>query len=263
MLLDEGYIDPRLSADIKMFCDDDGYPILRNTELTFAKCMKPDCRLHAMYRADSLLKYLGHHKGVGPKGCLNLMKVYGLQDQFEVMEKVYSISKTLGENKPRLHLWEVAMFTYIPGFSKDLEEILAGCLNFTEYFNSEYPLKVLSLYRHKLLKAEKYFDIKMPLSRDSITVMITGSIRGYKKRDYFVDHMNELAGSIVRVVLRGPKQSADYLITDDKYGILMSVQNGSMNGKTEAAIKGGVKIVTPVEFMTQFAELISQRKVVK
>jgi len=259
-LIDEGFIDPLLASSILVTCPDDGKPILRNYELTFAKCMNPWCRNHMMHRADSLLKYLGHHKGIGPKGCLNLLKTFGLKTHFEVMEKVYKETNVLNGGKPRLHLWEIAMFCYIPGFSTELEDILSGYISFSEYFNSPYPLKGLRAYKQPLLDAEKFFEVKMPLARDKIEVMITGSIHGFKKRDHFIDHLNEIAGHLVRVVLKGKNQSVDYLITEDKVGILLGIQRGAYNLKTDAALKGGVRILTPNEFMHEFAEVIRKRK---
>lgn len=260
MLVEQGYISPALAPDILVICPDDGYPILRNHDLTFAKCMNPYCRLHVMHRADSLLKYLGHHKGIGPKGCLNLLKTFGLRTQFEVMDKVYKSTGVLGVNKPQLYLWEIAQFQYIPGLSSTLEDVLAGYVSFREYFESSYPLNILKPYKTELIEAEKFFDVKMPLSRDKIEVMITGSISGFKKRDDFIAHLNSIAGHHVRIVLKGKNQSVDYLIAEDKINILMSIERGTPNGKTDAALRGGVRILTPNEFMSEFAQVIRVRK---
>jgi len=248
MLIEQGYISPRLASMILVTCPSDGHAILRNKELTYAKCQKQNCRNHMKHRADALLKHLGKTKGIGPESCLNIAKAFKLETHFEVMAKVY---EKLGLDRPSVFLWEIGKFAFVPGISNELEDELSGYWNFEEYFAQPNPDPMLYKMRTVLINAQKYFVIKPPLSRIKIEVMITGSISGYSPRETFITHVNDVCGRVVRVVLKGKKQSVNYLITEDKQVILASMTDGLMNGKTDAAFKGGVQVVTPREFLVE------------
>lgn len=251
-LIDAGIISPLLAKDILKECPYDGAPILRNLELTVTKCMHPECRGHMKFRADDMLKYLGV-KGIGPETCLTYIKSKGLSNHFQIIPLVF------GDNKPSLHLWEVAMFCYVPGISTGWEEVLAGYGNFREFFINSPQANYYSPYRSKLEEAEKYFHIKLPLARRKIDVMITGSINGFSPRDAFIDACNAIVGSLIRIKKSGQKQSANYLICEYKENLLMSLEAGlPVTGKAEAAWKGGAKIVTSAEFLSDLHLLVRE-----
>lgn len=251
-LIEEGTIAPEVAEDILKECPLDGAPIIRNENLTMARCLHPECRGHMKYKADDLMKYLGV-KGIGPETCLNFIKSKGLLSHFELVPIIFP------NEKPRLHLWEVAMFCYVPGMSKGWEGLLAGYGTFTEFFEkADIPSELIS-YRKRLEAAEKFFDIKAPLARKKIEVMITGSINGYLNRDHFIDACNDVVGGLVRIKLCGKKQSVHYLIAENKENIVKALQEGmGVTQKAEAAWKGGAKIVTSEEFLKDLHVLVKE-----
>lgn len=251
-LIDIGVINRDLAPYLMKECPYDGAPIIRNDELTSARCMHPECRGHMMYRADDLFKYLGV-KGIGPKSCLAMIKTKDARTHFDLVPVIF------GEIKPRLHLWEIAMFCYIPGIQTGWENILAGYVSFTAFFEGNESYAYLKPFRKRLEYAEKFFNVKPPLAKRKIEVMITGSINGYGNRNLFIDACNSVVGGLVRVKSVGAKQSADYLICENKTNVLKNREVGiEGTGKIEAAINGGVKVVTSVEFLEDLHLLVKE-----
>lgn len=251
-LIDDGTIPEELADLVVRNCKFDGFPIIRNLALTSAHCIHPDCRGHMQFRGEELLKYLGI-KGIGPATCLSCIKSKGLANHFQLIPVIFK------DAKPRLHLWEIAKFCYIPGVSNGWEDMLSGYTTFTEYFASGHVPDFVQPFKYRLLNAEKFFDVKPPLSSRKLDVMITGSINGYGNRDQFISDCNAVVGSLVRVKKCGKKQSANYLICEYKTDLIKSLEAGlSGTGKAEAAWRGGAKIVTSEEFLADLHYLVKE-----
>lgn len=236
-------------------CPIDNYPIYRNIELTRAKCGNPKCKGHMKHKADDLLKYLGV-SGIGPKTCFNIIAENGLENHFEILRFVF-------KDKPALQLWEIAMFCYVDGISTEWENILAGYASFDEFYEKENPQGIIKYSRNILTKAEAYFYVLPPLSRDCWEVMITGSINGYKNRDEFVNDCNTRYGMTIRTKKVGQKQSADYLICDNKESLLELMAVGQGSKKAKAASKGMIyhdlKVVTAGEYALMLDRAVKRK----
>lgn len=246
-LIEEGVISSQIAKLVMITCPYDGYPIVRNEELTVAFCARPSCIGHRKFQLDDLLKHFGV-KGIGPQKCEEYLNIVGIDNIFMAAEMVLGY-------RPQMHLSEIAKFCYTRGISNEWENVLAGFASFTDFYNTERSLPYRK-YKGMLLDAEKYVNVLKPLSREKVEVMITGSIIGYSNRELFIKDCNEIVGGVIRVKLCGAKQSADYLIVEEKEEVLRAAKSGGGSTKARAAINGGVKVVTSKEFVIELAAIV-------
>lgn len=208
-----------------------GGTLIRNERLTSTKCNNPWCYVHMKYKADNMLKYLGV-KGIGPETCEKLIFQYSIMHHLDLVPKIF-------DYKPRLHLWEVAKICQIEDYNEKCLEIFSGFKDFEEFF-SQAPLYIpndIRPYKDILIRAEKYFTINPPLSKENIEVMITGNLRLYSPRKLFIDKLNYTYGKFIRTDLKGEAQKNKYLITENP---------NSGHGKIATARKSSVcQVVTP------------------
>lgn len=238
-LISSGIIPHEIGKYLKKTCDYCGCPIINNYELTERYCANFNCYGHMQHRADDMCKKLGF-KDIGPATCLSILKANHLGHHFEILPYIC-------KDKPRVYLWQIAEMAGVPGVKSKWEDLLAGYKTFDEYFALASVPKDIIPFRSMLNNSLKYFDIIPPLSKRSIIVMITGSIRGFNNREDFIAMCNHAGGSILKIQLKGKRQSADYLITENK---------NTNTPKAQAARDNNIPIVSPTEFLLIFKELL-------
>lgn len=216
-LIDGGVIPPSFAPYILKECPDCHMPIYRSTNLKSAHCGNLNCINHLSERADTMFKYLGL-KGIGAKTCKKVMLSLQLTNHLQLIPVMML-------QTPTVYLWEVAMFCFIPGYSKKMEDVFEGYKSFVDFFNTEQDIPVkIKMYKDELIEAEQYFKIKPPLSKDTVEIVMTGEIycniggeyKRFKPRDSFVDFCNSITGELVKTKLVGKKQSADFVVTNLK-----------------------------------------------
>lgn len=211
---------------------------------TNRRCSNPKCSGMIAARADFVIKLL-NIKGIGFATCLNAIRGSGVKDQVELLS-VLNIHPT------------VTLYTYLrmhcfEGVDGDWEKI---CKRYDAYtLNDLYNAydgkhRQLLLDNKELLEDHlKYVElVQRPVTRKVdrpvtyLTIMITGTPIGYDTKDAFVDFLNtSMQGLIVVLHQRTKRQTGvDYLIREP---------GSTTRGKVEAAIKGGIPIVTSQEFI--------------
>lgn len=219
-----------------------GAPIVRNVTLTKAKCSDTHCRFHLAHRAARMLKYLDI-KGYGPETCRKLLTQYHLYAHIPLLGKLI-------DYKPKVYLWEIAKLECIDGYDSQCEELFAGYKTFEDYFRNAGDIPASVRERtYNLVSAEKFFDIKRPLSRNNVKVTIHGSVPGYRNRDMYIAHLNDLYGKLIRLVPKTTAGPCDFVITTEKY---------SQHRKITDARKYGIPILSPKEFESELVTLIEK-----
>ena len=211
---------------------------------TNRKCSNPTCPGIIAARGEFIMKLLGV-KGVGFKTCLTKVKGGGVKDQVKLLP-IFGV-------KPTVTLYDYLRLHCFSGVDGEWEKICKKLDVYTldELFNSyDGKFKSLLLENKDLLYDDlQYVNlVEKPKNRVAtnkriyLTIMITGTPNGYSSKDQFVDTLNaNMLGKIVIIHQRTKKQTGvDYLIRE---------QGSTTRGKVEAAIRGGIPIVTSSEFI--------------
>lgn len=217
------------------YCD---FPILDNSDtgvMTARKCSNPKCPGHMSFKADYLAKFF-HIKGFGDKTALNVIKVKKFESHFDFIPYWFE------DKKPWVSLAEMADLACIEGYGlTQAQNELNSYRSFTDYFNTctmQNPL--LAANREMLLRAEKYFDFKPPMSDNKLYVMATGSFHGFENRGDFFNRLNLLYGSAINIIQTGKRKTGvAYLIKE---------VDAVDHSKSQIAKECGIPIVTPNEF---------------
>lgn len=205
-------------------------------EITSRKCANPKCPGHMSYKIAYLAKYF-EIKGVGPATALQLIRDYKLENHLDIIPIWFT------KDKPCVRLAVVADLACIEGYGETKATQDLNCYSsFKQYFDNCRNIDPVVWYnRETLYKAEEYFDIAPPLSKQKMYVMMTGSFNGFDNRKDFLNEVNEAFGQIIQVIDAGKRKTGvSYLIKE------VSAPNRS---KTALAREVGIPIVTPKEFV--------------
>lgn len=224
---------------------DDG-PIGNNGVMLLTQrfCANSLCPGHMAHKIDILAKKFGV-KGFGPETALSLCKSYKFRNHLEVL-KIWFPDK-----KPLVHLWEVGDMAMLYGYSGSWRDLLLGYKDFTDFFeNSTEIPPLIQANKNYLLYCQSYFDLKKPLSKNVIYVMMTGSIQGYSNRAKFIAAINDTFGSYVQVIDVGKRaRNVHFLIKEE----------GSVDhSKSDLAMRNGIQIITPKDFLKVIASIVKE-----
>lgn len=211
-----------------------GSPIYNNDNLTVRKCYNSKCPYHMAEKISDLAKYF-HVKGVGAATALEYIKCYNLSSHLEILPYWFK------DKKPRVTLYEVAKLAMIMGHDKDMYELCNGHQSFEEVYATERNLPPWFIaYKDTLIAAESFFEIKPPLSKICLNVMMTGEVRGYPSRAMFINHLNDCYGQYVQIVDVGFRKTGVHA--------LIKEESAAYHRKTQVAQERGIRIVTPAAF---------------
>lgn len=210
--------------------------------LTQRYCPNPYCPKHMAMRIVNVASYLGA-QGYGPATCESMVHMYNLKNHLEAIPYIVQ-----GE-KPTVHLWEVGVMAQIYGLGNKWKEILLGYSSFEDFFaNADFIPYGLDTYRDYLINAQNYFNIKAPLSKRVIRIMISGSINGFSNKHEFVPWLNDRIGKYLQVMEVGKRKSnVDFLVKEPT-----SVDHA----KTALALEVGIPIVSSSEFLQVILAMI-------
>lgn len=231
-----------LRPNLKMLCPYCGSYIVDNADeskdklITVRKCANSKCPGHMQYR----LSYLAEHykvAGVGPATALKLIKECNLSSHLDILPIWFP------KQKPVETLSKIVDLACIEGFGETkAESNMNSYKSFRDYFTQCRDIDPIAWYnRDNLYKAETYFTVAEPLSRQVMYVMMHGAFRGYSSRSDFIRDVNKIFGSVIQVVdAKKRKTGVSYLIreVDTPYG-----------DKDRLAREAGIPAVTPLEFV--------------
>lgn len=231
-----------LKPHLKMVCSYCGCYIIDNADeqedhmITVRKCANPACPGHMQYR----LAYLAEHyqiKGIGPANALQLIRDYKLRNHLDILPIWFR------DKKPVEQLSKIVDLACIEGFGETkAESNMNSYRSFKDYFSNCRNIDPVAwCNREALYKAEEYFTVAEPLSKQVMYVMMHGAFNGYSNRSDFLRDVNQIFGSVIQVVdAKKRKTGVSYLIreTSSPYG-----------DKDRLAREAGIPIVTPLQFV--------------
>lgn len=211
---------------------------------TDRKCSNNSCYGFVAARADFARKIVGI-KDIGYAGCLRDAIMYKCKSPFELF-KVWNFVPTVTVDQfLRIHCFK--------GIDSEWEKIVQtlGIYTLDELYN-KYDGKWKSLLeenKDEIYGNAKYVVFKQKPDglttkgvRHTYTIMITGTPKGFNTKEDFISAINYACRGLITVLHQKTKRQSgvDFLIRE---------HGSTTRGKVEAAIKGGIPIVTSQEFV--------------
>lgn len=220
---------------------------------TFRRCSNPNCVGMKASKGAFMFKLLGY-KGIGYAKCRDWSYTGRFKSHVEFL--------SLAGAKPTMHLYEYLRIHCFKGVDGEWEVICKklGIYTLDELYE-KYDGKHNELLRENkelLYENLKHVNlVERPKDHSQngparyLTIMITGTPNGYDSKDAFIDSLNALMkGRIIIIHQKTKKMSGvDYLIREP---------GSTTRGKLDAAIRGGIPIVTSVEFIEECAKLVEK-----
>lgn len=251
--IEDGNLPKWLTDNLKHQCDC-GSEILNfynpRGDITARKCSNPNCPYMLAERIVGMCELLGI-KGIGSKTAYNLIKSHDLTSQFQALPYVLS-------SKPSVSLYTYMRMCFIEGIDTAWENVTKGYTEVHELFtkyNGQYK-NILEDNKDIILSGVDYVTFSQGWrpeykAKFTATVMISGNIRGFDKRNDFISAINVTSKGIVRLSVAEHKRAT---------GIYALIQEADTpnRGKAECAIENGIPIVTPEEFQKDIAAIIGK-----
>lgn len=210
---------------------------------TNRKCSNESCSGFVAQKGAFMFAKLGI-KGIGYATCLDRARLGDCNNHLKLLS-VFS-------HKPTIDLATFLRIMCFEGVDSEWDTICNSLGLYTleelfEKYNGKH-LQLLIKNKDLLYDSLQYVTLKeRPAKRSTVTrkylnIMITGTPTGYDTKEDFIDKLNAvLNGEIVILHQKTKRQSGvDYLIREP---------GSSTRGKLEAAIKGGIPIITSQEFV--------------
>lgn len=246
-----------LKSNLTSNCKVCGSPMLNHYNddyrCTNRKCSNEVCPGFIAARADFMRKIIGV-EGVGYAKCLELVQIYGYTSPLQLLGCWKIIPIVTLDQYLRMHCFE--------GVDSDWEKIVKELNIYTldelfEQYNGKWR-NLLEQNKELLYSNLKYVTLKqrpenyVAKPELKLTIMITGTPSGFSSKENFIDTINHICrGRIVIIHQKTKRQSGvDFLIRE---------KGSTTRGKVEAAIKGGIPIVTSEEFITLLTEYLKKQ----
>lgn len=220
---------------------------------TNRRCSNPDCPGMIAARADNM-RQLINLKGLGFAKCLSDIQCNNIRNPIELL-RVWRCRPvvTLGTFL-RMQCWE--------GVDSELETITQQEDYYTldelfEHYQGKYR-QLFEEHKDELYRNVELVELKQRLAgttanKDAIkmVIMITGTPNGYSTKEEFVDACNEACGGrIITIHQKTKRQSGvDCLIKEP---------GTATRGKVEAAQKGGIPIITSLEYIYLLSQILKK-----
>jgi hypothetical protein len=246
-----------LKSNLSEKCIYCGSPMLNyyndDYRCTNRKCSNPNCYGFVAAKADFARKLLGI-KGIGFAGCLNDAEVIQATSPFQLF-KVWGIKPVVTIDQfLRIHCFE--------GVDSEWERIVKQLNIYTldelfERYDGKWKQVLLDNKEQIYANAEYVSFVKKPEKVSStgpektFNIMITGTPNGFATKDDFINTLNVACqGRIVILHQKTKRQSGvDFLIREP---------GSTTRGKVDAAMRGGIPIVTSQEFIDYLVEVMNK-----
>lgn len=242
-----------LKENLSMNCDVCGSPLVdyynEDYRCTNTCCSNPACPSLLASRANFVCSMLGT-KGIG---YATLLQYFKQHPEYKThMDVLYLFS-----TKPKVTVAQYLRIACLKGIDSQWENIClkVGGRNFSEFYERYKGGKYFSLLEENAELLQKYSSlVEFPAPEFStsqetiyITIMITGTPIGFASKEQFINKLNQLMqGRIVLIHQATKRQTGvDYLIREP---------GSTTRGKVEAALRGGIPIVTSQEFISILTE---------
>lgn len=209
---------------------------------TNRRCSNPDCAGMIAARADNMRQLIGL-KGIGFSKCLSDVQLNNIKRPIELL-RVWKCKPivTLGTFL-RMQCWEGVdsewdMITQQNDFYT-LDELFEG-------YDGKYR-QLLEDNKEDLYRTVEFVYLKERQRGNvqnavKMTIMITGTPNGFSTKEEFVEECNKACkGKIITIHQKTKRQTGvDCLIKEP---------GTTTRGKVEAAMKGGIPIITSLEYI--------------
>lgn len=226
-----------------------------NNRCTFRRCSNPECVGMKASKGAFMFKLLGV-KGIGYATCRDWINSSSMKSHVQLLSKMNGKATVSLDTYLRIHCFE--------GVDSEWEKIVKGMQIYTldelyENYNGKWR-DLLEDNKELLYNNLQYInltsrpvDYNITGPKKIYTIMITGTPNGYDSKEHFIDSLNSiLKGQIVIIHQKTKKQSGvDFLIREP---------GSTTRGKLDAAIRGGIPIVTSNEFVGILVDDINKMK---
>lgn len=237
-----------LQENLKPNCPYCGKPMMNyyneNGRCTNRKCSNKECCGMIAAKADFVRKLL-KLDGLGFKTCLRDIQISKARDPFELL--------AFWHIKPTVPLHMFLRMHCFEGIDNEWEDIVQtlGIYTLDELYD-KYNGKwwgLLDLAKDRLYENLKYVELTgrpedMVKSGPKLvlTIMITGTPIGWASKDEFVNTLNSICRGIIVIKHQKTKRQTNV-------DCLIREPGSTTRGKVEAAIKGGIPILTSEQFI--------------
>lgn len=224
------------------------------------RCTGRRCSNHLCYGMQAakanFISELTKVKGVGFATFLDVAIANNTKHHIPLFNKVCG--------KVKMNLSTFLRSMCFPGVDGEWSKICASLdLQTIDELYEKYDgqLKDILLSNKELIEEmSEYVELEVPISNSkkndciaTITVMITGNVDEFPSKEHFIAAVNAAANGYIRVVHQETKRQTgvDFLIKEE---------HTKTKGKVEAAIKGGIPIVTSAQFVNILNGMIIKHK---
>lgn len=235
-----------LADNINKRCPYCGAHIVDNELLTQRYCINQKCYGHMSRKMDILAKRF-NIKGFGPASALSYCNLFKPENHLEILRSWFP------NEKPLVELWEAGDMSMIYGYGPgEWKNMALGFKSFNDMIDNGTDITpTIYANRAYLNYCEGFFRIKEPFSRRIINVMITGSVTGFSNREQYIQSVNKTFGKYIQTIQVGKRASG--------VSFLISEQGVVGSSKTEVALRNGIPIITPIEYVKYLGNLLSER----
>ena len=244
--IDDERMPDWLKSELRANCPYCGSPMLncynKDGRCTNRRCENDSCKGMIAARADFMRKLLDI-KGAGFASNISDVSAFKIKNQLELL--------TVWGIKPKVDLGTYLRMHCFEGIDSEWDRITKELNVYTlDELYERYTGKWKQLLEDN--KELLYNDLKyITLKENDIhydgpaikhVIMITGTPYNFASKDDFINQVNEAcAGRIITIHQKTKRQSnVDFLIREP---------TSTTRGKVEAAIKGGIPIITSQEYL--------------
>lgn len=227
-------------------------------QCTNRRCSNSKCIGFMAAKADTMRSLLGI-KGIAFATCLNDIRASGVTSHMQLLPYWNCKPKVTVDVFMKMHCF--------PGVDNEWERIVQrNRIGTVEqlYENCGEKLRaIMDEHMDEIKQNLSYVELVNPYverafkqPKHIITIMITGTPNGFASKDDFINTINAalVSGNIVVVHQKTKRQTGvDFLIREP---------GSTTRGKVEAALRGGIPIVTSAEFI-QYLVALTQDDVSK
>lgn len=251
------YLPDYLKEGLNSHCQYCGYEMENyyndDYRCTNRRCSNPLCSGAMAAKGAFMLKLLGY-KGAGFASCLKAIEEHALKSHVRLLRVL--------TDTPTISLQEYLRIHCFPGVDSEWEKICQtlSLYNLDELFErydgkhkqlleDNKELLYSNLDCVKLTERPKGFTTQAPVKY--LNIMITGTPNGFDNKDHFINTMNAaLHGKIVILHQKTKRMTGvDFLIREP---------GSTTRGKYDAALRGGIPIVTSKEFVQIVLNMVSK-----
>lgn len=216
-----------------------------DTGVTTARwCTNKRCPGHMAHKMKYVADFFGV-KNFGPETARSYIQSHNCRNHLEIIKEWYK------DEKPLVTLADVADLACIEGYGDTQAVKDLNCYSsFEAYFaNMTTANPLLRSNAEYLLECETYFNLKPPLAKTKISVMGTGSFKGFNSREEYFNLLNDVFGQHVQVIQTGKRKTGiAYLIKEPE---------AVDHSKSQIARDYNIPIVTPSEFIKLLSDWTS------